>query len=102
MVHRQTKISVEDVANLGRFEASIDHWSKQITKALIQVDDMKGNVRGIYVARQRIFEKAYLEAGIDPSQVQHAELKEDGTLNVLLKEPEAPANEAPANGSPPA
>ena len=99
MIHRQAKVSAEDVANLGQFERSIDHWSKQIAKALIQVDDMKGTLRAIYLARQKVFETAYKEAGIDPMRVKHAELKDDGTLNVLLHE-EMPASPPPSNGSP--
>jgi len=99
MNHRQAKVSAEDLVNLVQFDRSIDHWSKQITKALIQVDDMKGTVRAVFLARQRLFEKAYVEAGIDVSKVQHAELTEDGTLNVLLREEQEPPVPAP-NGSP--
>lgn len=86
MIHRQVKFSPEDVENLKKFDASIEHWSVQHVKFLIQADDIKGTVRGIYIARQRLFEKTYKEAGIDPATVNHAELMEDGILNILCQE----------------
>jgi hypothetical protein len=56
MIHRQAKFTEEDIENLKKFESSIEHWSTQVTKALIQADDMKATVRSIYLARQNLFE----------------------------------------------
>jgi hypothetical protein len=102
MVHRQAKLSPDDIESLKKFEASIEHWSTQHTKLAIQADDAKGAVRSIWLARQKLFERVYAEAGIDPAQVNHAELMDDGVLNVLCQDP-APAQEPSPegqNGSP--
>ena len=89
MEHKQAKLSESDIDNLRQFEQSIEHWSTQIVKGLLQIDDMKSTVKSIYLARQQMFEKAYEEAGIDHNDVQHVELMQDGTLNVVLKHKES-------------
>ncbi len=92
MTHGQAKLTPEELENLRKCDRSISHWSVELGKALLQVDDMKGNCRAAYLARQQIIQAAYKAAGIDPDSVRHAELGEDGVLNVFLDE--APSGES--------
>jgi len=99
MVHRQAKLTPEDIESLKKFEASIEHWSTQHTKLALQADDAKSAVKSIWLARQKLFERVYAEAGIDPSRVNHAELMEDGVLNVLCQEqPQEDPEKSPEGG----
>jgi hypothetical protein len=99
-MQRQIKLSPSDMESLQKLDQSIEHWSIQATKALIQVDDMKGHARAAYVARQRIVDSLYKEAGVDPLKITHAELKPDGTLDLVLEDapsdPEASGIPSPA------
>lgn len=98
MTNGQAKLTPEELENLKKCDNSISHWSIEIAKGLLQVDDMKANCRAAYLARQRIIQAAYKAAGIDPESVRHAELAEDGTLHAFIDEapPGEPSDSAPS------
>jgi hypothetical protein len=103
MIHRQAKLSAEELQNLAKLESSAQHWSIQACNLTMQQKQAQAQFEAITTARNQLLSKAYKEAGVDENTIQdirismNKETKEGLVDIVCLPNPMAP----PANGAPP-
>ena len=95
MQSRQIELSREQLEGIARIDASIDHWSKEHTRAALRAQDALSQAHALYGARQQALDGALREAGLDPALVIRGQLDpvEGGTaaFTVLMREAPEPA-----------
>lgn len=87
MIHRQAKLNEEQLKNLGQLEVSIQHWSTEHARLLLQSRTMLDNIGGLYQAHRQIVEAAIREAGVDPATVKDTRIAPEGVIHLVCVEP---------------
>ena len=103
MIHRQAKLSAEELANLAKIESSAQHWAVQASNLALQHKHALEQFESMTQARNQLLGKVYKEAGIDETTIQDLRISmnketKEGLVDILcMPSPMA----APANGAPP-
>ena len=98
MIHRQAKLTEEELKQIAHIDVSIQHWSLQHADLSLQARSMLDNIATLGHARNQVMDRALEEAKIDPKSVQKVSIDKDGNVHCLCAPPPPPAPAADANG----
>ena len=91
MIHRQAKLTEEELKQVAHIDVSVQHWSLQHTELSLQVRSMLENISALGMARNQVLERALKEANIDPKTIQKVNIDKDGNVHCLCLPPPPPA-----------
>lgn len=82
------KLDEQDALEVRRIEQSIDKWSLELVKMIIQADGLKNTITGLYQARAERIGK-FLEASkVDAGRIMQQRFdSQTGMLTVILGPP---------------
>jgi hypothetical protein len=95
MIHRQAKLTEEELKQVAHIDVSVQHWSLQHTELSLQARSMLENIASLGMARNQILNKAFKEADIDPETVQKVNIDKDGNIHCLCVPPQPPGPPPP-------
>ncbi len=91
----QFKLTADDIAHVGKIEASIQHWSIQHTRLAIETRAAENQVTGLYEARRQFIMKKAKDSGVDDRLIDQINVAPDGSVTVVLKPGEIDEDPAP-------
>lgn len=106
MIHRQAKLSAEDLNKLAQLETSVQHWAVQHANLHLQANNALSQINAMTQARNQLLEACYKEAGIDSNTIQDIRISrnpqtKEGLVECICAEPPPPPEtNASANGAP--
>src|SRR5512135_2821619 len=103
MIHRQAKLSAEELQNLAKIESSVQHWAIQYANLNMQAKHALTQVEAMTQARNQLLGEAYKAAGVDETTVQDIRISmnkdtKEGLIDIICL---PPPQVVPANGAPP-
>jgi hypothetical protein len=90
MIHRQAKLTADEMKHLTQLDMSIQHWSIQHTQMALQAREMLENIAGLNQARNQAMDRALMEAQIDPKSIKQIQVAADGTIHCICAPPPPP------------
>lgn len=92
------------VASFQQADESIAHFSIQLARAILQIDEMKSGLTSLYAGKQQLVSQMLEENGINPNHVLTVNFVDETGKVVVTMNPTAqqaapaPSPEAPAAG----
>ena len=87
MITKQVKLSDAELQQYQQIEGSINHWSIEHTKAVLQAKRIQSAVESMYDGRMQLANGVMKDNGIDPSHVHQVHVNVDnGVMNVVIND----------------
>jgi hypothetical protein len=99
MIHRQAKLTADEMKHVAQLDLSIQHWSMQYTDMQLKARNMLENIAGLEQARNQSLDRAIMEAQIDPKTIKQIQVDPNtGTIHCICAPPPPPPPPAPGEG----
>ncbi len=84
---KQIKLSGPELQQYQQIESSINHWSIEHTKAVLQAKRLQTAVESMYDGRMQLMNGILKEGGIDPTHVHQVHVNiDDGTVTIVVND----------------
>jgi len=105
MIHRQAKLSAEDLNKLAQLESSVQNWAVQHSNLHMQANHALSQINAMTQARNQLLQAAYDSAGIDSNTIQDIRISrnpqtKEGLIEVMCAEPPPPEPPSPSTETP--
>ena len=80
------KLADSDLGDLKKIEDSITNFSVQLSRAFLQIDEMKSGLVSLYNARQQLLNQTVKKVGLDPHKIMSMKLDGSGNVTVVMSD----------------
>jgi hypothetical protein len=102
MIHRQAKLTAEQLQDLAKIESSAQHWAVQSANLALQHKHALSQFESMTHARNQLLAGVYKEAGVDEATIQDIRISmnketKEGLVDIIC----APTPQVVPAGTPP-